>query len=178
MENISKNKMLYVILSAIFCFSLIIYARPENKALQNNTQEIIVSEDEEPVAEKVVEVKVAKPKASLFSLKGLKDKFTHEKSFTLILILAFLIGILTSFTPCVYPLIPITLGILQAQATQNIWRNFMLSLSYVFGISFVYAILGYVAATTTLIFGQWLGNPWVISFIILIFLLLISFPPN
>ena len=34
--------------------------------------------------------------------------------------LAFLAGITISFTPCVYPMIPITAGILQAQATQSI----------------------------------------------------------
>jgi thiol:disulfide interchange protein DsbD len=34
----------------------------------------------------------------------------------------------------------------------------------------VYAVLGYIAATTTLILGQWLANPWFILLLILLFL--------
>lgn len=91
-------------------------------------------------------------------------------SWAYVLLLAFLAGILVSFTPCVYPMIPITIGILQSQAVQSVWRNFGLTLSYVFGIAMVHAGLGYLAATTSMIFGQWLANPWFILFIILFFL--------
>jgi thiol:disulfide interchange protein len=109
---------------------------------------------------------------SFFSIDNLKDTFSPEKSPFYLIILAFLIGIFTSFTPCVYPMIPITLGILQTQATTSLSRNFFLSLSYVLGISTVYAILGYVAATSTIIFGQWLSNPWLVFAISLFFVYL------
>ena len=109
-------------------------------------------------------------KESFFSMSNLKKTFSPEKSPFYLIILAFLIGIITSFTPCVYPMIPITLGILQTQATTSLWKNFLLAGSYVLGISTIYAILGYVAATTTLIFGQWLNNPWLILFVSLFFI--------
>jgi len=99
-----------------------------------------------------------------------KDFISPESSFLLILLFAFLTGILVSFTPCIYPMIPITVGILQAQASRSIFHNFLTATSYVIGISVIYSTLGYVAATTTLIFGQWLANPWLIFLLILLFL--------
>ena len=87
-----------------------------------------------------------------------------------ILLIAFVIGIATSFTPCIYPMIPITIGIMQSQASPSLTRNFLLATSYVTGMATVYAILGYIAATTTLILGQWLANPWIIGLLILLFI--------
>jgi thiol:disulfide interchange protein DsbD len=110
--------------------------------------------------------------SSFFNLENLKQIFSPEKSVLYLFILAFLIGLITSFTPCVYPMIPITLGILQTQASGSVLRNFMLSVSYVLGISTIYAFLGYLAATTAIMFGQWLANPWLIFFIILFFIYL------
>ncbi len=48
----------------------------------------------------------------------------------------------------------------------------MLVVSYVFGIATVYATLGYIAATTTVMFGQWMASPWLIGFIALLFVYL------
>ena len=87
-----------------------------------------------------------------------------------IFFLAFLSGVLVSFTPCVYPMIPITAGILQAQAGRSFWYNFASSIAYVIGIALVYALLGYVSATTSIVFGKWLANPWFIGLIIIFFL--------
>lgn len=98
--------------------------------------------------------------------------FSPEQSMFYILVGAFLLGILASFTPCIYPMIPITLGILQTQASKSLWRNFFLAFSYVCGISVIYALLGYVAATTKIFFGQWMSNPFVIFFVVLFFLYL------
>lgn len=89
-----------------------------------------------------------------------------------ILLLAFVIGIATSFTPCIYPMIPITIGILQTQASHSVARNFFLSTAYVTGMATVYATLGYFAATSSLILGQWLANPWFIALLILLFIYL------
>lgn len=87
-----------------------------------------------------------------------------------VLLIALIIGIMTSLTPCIYPMIPITVGLLQSQASKSVGRNFLLSTSYVTGMAVVYAILGYFAATTTLILGQWLANPWIVGLLILLFL--------
>lgn len=89
-----------------------------------------------------------------------------------LVVVAFLAGVATSFTPCMYPMIPITMGILQAQSSSSVWSNFVTALSYVLGIAMVYASLGYVAATSSIIFGKWAANPWFILIAIIIFLYL------
>jgi cytochrome c-type biogenesis protein len=73
---------------------------------------------------------------------------------------AFLAGVLTSFTPCVYPLIPITIGIIGAKTSQTRKRGFLLSLMYVLGLAIVYAALGAVAALSGQLFGQISTNMW------------------
>lgn len=102
----------------------------------------------------------------------LQDAASTQSSVGYIFFLAFLAGVLVSFTPCLYPMIPITAGILQAQARTSILYNFLSSLAYVIGIASIYATLGYLSATTAIIFGKWLANPWFILCMTLFFLYL------
>lgn len=69
-------------------------------------------------------------------------------------------------------MLPITMGIITAQGAQSMLVNFFLSLSYGLGIATVYASLGYLSVKTNLMFGQWLGNPYFIGGIILLFIYL------
>ena len=73
---------------------------------------------------------------------------------------AYLAGVLTSFTPCIYPLIPITVGIIGAKSSQTRKRGFLLSLIYVLGLSLVYAALGAIAALSGMFFGQISTSMW------------------
>ncbi len=84
--------------------------------------------------------------------------------------LAFLAGILTSLLPCIYPMIPITLGIIQGQGAKTLWRNFQLTFAYTNGLALVYAMLGYISATSAVLFGSWLGKPWFIIAAAMIFI--------
>lgn len=81
------------------------------------------------------------------------------------LILAFLAvyvgGVLTSFTPCVYPVIPITVAYIGAHGSSSKGKGFVLSLVYVLGMAVVYTSLGGFAALTGRLFGQIQSNPWV-----------------
>lgn len=88
----------------------------------------------------------------------------------MLFLIAFLTGILMSFTPCVYPMIPITISIMHGNAATSLLRNFMTAVTYVAGMSIVYASLGYVAATSSVIFGQWVASPWVVGITVLFFL--------
>ncbi len=81
-------------------------------------------------------------------------------------------GVLTSFTPCVYPLIPVTIGYIGANSAGTKTRAFFLSLSYVLGIATVYSFLGTVAALGGKIFGEISANPWTYLVVGNIFLLL------
>ncbi|MBL7069287.1 MAG: sulfite exporter TauE/SafE family protein [Candidatus Omnitrophica bacterium] len=74
-------------------------------------------------------------------------------------LIALAAGILTSFTPCVYPIIPITIGYIGANSAGNRLKGFVLSLSYVIGIAVTYSILGGAAALTGKIFGQASTSP-------------------
>ena len=79
-------------------------------------------------------------------------------------LLMFVAGFLTSLTPCVYPMIPITLAVLGArEKNQSHLKSFSLALVYVLGIAFTYSILGVAAASTGTLFGSALGNVWVVS---------------
>lgn len=79
-------------------------------------------------------------------------------------------GFLTSLTPCIYPMIPITLAILGARTkNQSKARSFFLSVIYVLGIATTYSILGVTAASTGALFGSALSNVWVVSALALLF---------
>ena len=85
----------------------------------------------------------------------------------------FIAGFLTSLTPCIFPMIPITLSILGTQVIgQSRSKSFALSLCYVFGIGITYALLGVTAAKTGSFFGAMLANPLVISIIAIVFVLM------
>jgi thiol:disulfide interchange protein DsbD len=76
-------------------------------------------------------------------------------------------GVLTSLTPCVYPMIPITAAIVGGQSlggTAPRSRVIALTMTYVFGLSGVYALLGLVAGLSGSVFGAISSNPW-LSFV-------------
>ncbi len=95
-----------------------------------------------------------------------------EKGFFWLLILAFGAGFATSLTPCVYPMIPITIGIIGARSAGKRSKGFSLSLLYVLGIAVTYSALGTSAAITGSLFGSVLQNVWVILFVCTIFVVM------
>jgi thiol:disulfide interchange protein DsbD len=74
----------------------------------------------------------------------------------------FLGGFLTSLTPCVYPLIPITVGVFGARQAESKGRALLLTTSYVVGMGVVFSALGVFAALSGRAFGSVLGNSWVV----------------
>lgn len=76
--------------------------------------------------------------------------------------LVFLAGLVTSLTPCVYPLIPVTISVLGARKAESRVKAFFLALAYVLGIAVTYAALGAFAALTGAVFGEISSNPKVI----------------
>lgn len=79
----------------------------------------------------------------------------------LALAMAFGAGILTSFTPCTYPMLPITVAFIGTKAQGSRSRGFLLSSVYVLGLAIVYSALGAAAALSGRLFGTFTNNPWV-----------------
>jgi cytochrome c-type biogenesis protein len=83
----------------------------------------------------------------------------------------FLAGLATSLTPCIYPMIPITAGILAGAQTRGhpdertpgrtAWRRRVgLTLTYALGLALFYATLGLLAGLTGSLFGSVSASPW------------------
>ena len=68
-------------------------------------------------------------------------------------------GLLTALTPCVYPLIPITVSIFGATRAESRGKAVLLTSSYVVGMGVVFAVLGVLAARTGALFGSVLSDP-------------------
>lgn len=108
----------------------------------------------------------------------IKESFSLLKSFEkamqtslfLSFLSVFLAGVLTSFTPCIFPMLPITISILGQHADKkNRIQNFSRSLSYVLGIALTYSTLGVIAALTGSLFGSALTNKYVLTALVILF---------
>jgi len=70
-------------------------------------------------------------------------------------------GVLTSLTPCLYPMIPVTVSIIGGNATATRrTRRMLLALAYVVGLAAAYASLGLIAGLSGTLFGSISTNPW------------------
>jgi len=84
-------------------------------------------------------------------------------------------GVAMSLTPCIFPLIPVVVGVIGASkggASRS--RGFVLSSIYVFGMAFTFSVLGLVAAMTGKLFGQVQTSPYahlIVGNVIIIFAL-------
>jgi thiol:disulfide interchange protein DsbD len=84
-----------------------------------------------------------------------------QTSILLSLAAAYLGGVLVSLTPCVYPMIPITVGVIgSSNLGGSRTRGFILSLAYVTGLAITYAGLGLFAAATGRFFGTVNTSPY------------------
>jgi thiol:disulfide interchange protein DsbD len=77
--------------------------------------------------------------------------------------IVFLGGLLTAMTPCVYPLIPITVSVFGARKAEGRAKALILTSSYIVGMGVVFSVLGVLAAKTGQAFGSMLGNPAVVT---------------
>ena len=100
---------------------------------------------------------------------GTTEALSQSLSASPILALATLFGagVLTSLTPCIYPMIPITASVISgtARKDQTRARTLGLSLSYAVGLATLYAFLGLIAGMSGTLFGTISSNPWALGFI-------------
>jgi thiol:disulfide interchange protein DsbD len=114
------------------------------------------------------------PSSPAIETESLKiERMFESGDFWLILTGFFGIGLLLSFTPCVFPMFPILSGII-ANRGEHITRSrgFILSLAYVMGMAITYAIAGVAAGLSGAMLAAALQNAWVLGAFALIFVTL------
>lgn len=102
------------------------------------------------------------------------SNFIEERGLFLGLFFIFLGGLALNLTPCIYPLIPITISYFGAQASGNRFQSVMMGVFYALGMAVTYSALGLFAALTGSLLGTALQNPFVIIFVALILVALAS----
>lgn len=88
------------------------------------------------------------------------------------LLLSFGAGVATSLTPCVYPMIAITVSVFGARQVKSRAEGAALSTAFVGGMTVLFTALGVVAALSGGVFGDELGNPFVAGTLALVFTLM------
>ncbi len=101
------------------------------------------------------------------SLEQRLEQALAKRSFFAFL-LVFLGGVATSFTPCVYPVIPITISYIGGRSKGKL-GGFILSLFFVLGIAIMYSTLGVIAASSGALFGNAMQSTPVLIFVSVIF---------
>jgi len=87
----------------------------------------------------------------------------EKRGLLLVLLTVFLGGLALNLTPCVYPVIPLTVGFFSREAGGSTSRAFGLSALYVLGMAATYSALGVAAALSGKLFGSLLQNPIVLT---------------
>lgn len=79
----------------------------------------------------------------------------------------FVSGLLMNVTPCVYPMIPITVGYFGGMSDEGGKgrRPVIMAALFVLGMAITYSVLGVTAALSGRLFGALLGNVWVVAFV-------------
>lgn len=88
---------------------------------------------------------------------------------SLVLFFAFLGGLLTCFTPCVLPVVPLTLAVVGIKKDRSVLHNLGLSISLVLGMSITYAALGLASAFLGVKLGFLFQSEIFLIFLILFF---------
>ncbi len=98
--------------------------------------------------------------ATLALVQGLTDSLQNQPLVAAGIL--FGAGVLTSLTPCVYPMIPITVGVIGGSAGPDASRRrtVVLTLTYVTGLAMFYAVLGVIAGLSGSLLGTVSASPW------------------
>ncbi|MCZ6601756.1 MAG: thioredoxin family protein [Planctomycetota bacterium] len=103
--------------------------------------------------------------------EGEFEEGLKSRGLLLMVLVAFGAGLAASASPCVYPMIPITVSYFGSQARERS-QTVILAVVYVLGICMTYTILGIVTARAGKELGAVLGSPWVLGAFAGLFVLL------
>lgn len=95
------------------------------------------------------------------SVSLLEENFTKakERGFAYLFLFVFLAGVLTSLTPCLLPMLPLTIAVIgKGHSHDAKLKKFINAVTYVLGIATTYSLLGVAAASSGALFGNILSN--------------------
>lgn len=99
--------------------------------------------------------------------------FLDRRGLPFFLALVFGFGVLMSLSPCIYPMIPITLAVIGARSQEKgALHGLGLSFTYVLGMALVYAVLGALSASVFSGITALMQSPWVVGPIAVLLLVL------
>jgi thiol:disulfide interchange protein DsbD len=105
-------------------------------------------------------------------IKTMFDEALASESWALALGMVFVGGLLTALTPCVYPMIAITVSVFGASTAKSKLHGAGLSTMYVLGTCALFTPLGLVAGLSGGVFGEQLANPWIVVPLAVLFVVL------
>jgi thiol:disulfide interchange protein DsbD len=88
--------------------------------------------------------------------------FVDKYGYILAYIAMYILGLGLTLTPCVYPIIPITIGYFGSQSHGSWGRQFLVAAIYGIGIAISYATVGTFAALSGSLMGAALQNVWIL----------------
>ena len=106
------------------------------------------------------------------SLSIFLRKMITSDSWILAGISSLIAGFLTSLSPCVYPIIPITLGVIGIKRYNSKFNGFCISGTYVLGMVVLYVFLGILFTSFGILIGSILQNSYITGMIALLFFLI------
>jgi thiol:disulfide interchange protein DsbD len=106
-----------------------------------------------------------------FGPEELHARQVIERGLPYALIAFFLFGLALNITPCVYPVIPITVSFFMAQSERKNWGVCLLASYYVVGIAVVFSVLGLISGLAGKQWGFLFQSPW---FVIVITIIVLS----
>jgi thiol:disulfide interchange protein DsbD len=98
------------------------------------------------------------------------SKLVAEGNFSFAILVASVAGFLTALSPCVYPIIPITLSVIGARRYESALHGFLVSLSYVAGMVTLYVGLGVLFSSLGMLFGTVFRHPVVLIGVAILFI--------
>lgn len=95
------------------------------------------------------------------------NEMVRNSGWLLTFIAVFIGGLAMNLTPCVYPMIPITISYFGGSGGETPSRRtgFTRAVLFVLGMALTYSVLGVSAARTGKVFGATLGSPYVVAFV-------------
>jgi len=146
------------------------YAK-DTLAIEIVSKSASISEINQNIFDKI-ELSIRSTKTNNIGKENSIGSVLEHSGLLLSLIFVFLGGLALNLTPCVYPLIPITIGFFGGQSEGSTKKLFMMGILFVVGMAITYSVIGVVTALSGAVFGSLLQNMFVIIFIAAVFVVL------